>query len=177
MARGQIQIPILFFKTREQNRSYLANMRETGILKEYLPIQTNGSSMMPVIVTLFMLDSINTLLGLLPGSLSVLKGSAMYSVLLFLGCVAVNMISLEDSVSKMGEYTSKVRVGLKPIRQPSRRSWVRQLISNHPVTWDADTCVFVGYRSGGGPHTRRAARGGNHSFPRHGAQESNVRPV
>jgi preprotein translocase subunit SecY len=114
MARGQIQIPISFFKTRKQNSSYLAKMRETGILKEYLPIQTNGSSMMPVIITLFMLDGINTLLGLFPGSLSVLKGSAVYSVLLFLGCVVVNMNELEDSVSKMGEYSLKVRVVLKP---------------------------------------------------------------
>ena len=112
MARGQIQIPISFFKTNKS--SYLANMRETGILKEYLPIQTNGSSMMPVIITLFMLDGINTLLGLFPGSLSVLKGSAVYSVLLFLGCVVVNMNELEDSVSKMGEYSLKVRVVLKP---------------------------------------------------------------
>jgi hypothetical protein len=42
MARGQIQVPISFFKTNKS--SYLANMRETGILKEYLPIQTNASS-------------------------------------------------------------------------------------------------------------------------------------
>jgi hypothetical protein len=66
--------------------------------------------MMPVIVTLFALDGINTLLGLVPGAPSLLKGSAVYCVLLFSGCVAVNMISLEDSVSKMGEYTNKVGV-------------------------------------------------------------------